>query len=113
MSFLIVVVFIVILRNSMQGFGDYKLFEPTAASALSPAKRPTTTISAALNKSCKMLEHINGIAKSSIFLNTEPLHISISYFFFKTFTSSAFLASTKNEEIIYWGSMYLRVDMSF
>ncbi|MDE6912947.1 MAG: MATE family efflux transporter, partial [Lachnospiraceae bacterium] len=25
----------------------------------------------------------------------------------------AFLASTKNEEIIYWGSMYLRVDMSF
>jgi len=25
----------------------------------------------------------------------------------------AFLASTKNEEIIYWGSMYLKVDMSF
>ncbi len=25
----------------------------------------------------------------------------------------AFLASTQNEEIIYWGSMYLRVDMSF
>ena len=58
------------------------VFDPTAASALSPANRPTTTISAALNSNCKMLEHINGSAKRSILPNTESLHISISYFLF-------------------------------
>ncbi len=57
-------------------------FDPTAASALSPANRPTTTISAALNSSCRMLEHISGNAKRSILPNTEPLHMSISYFLF-------------------------------
>ena len=55
--------------------------EPTAASALSPANRPTTIISAALNSNCKIPEHISGSAKINIFPNNGPLHMSISYFF--------------------------------
>ena len=58
------------------------VFEPTAARELSPAKRPTTTMSAALNKSCNIPEHISGRVNISIFFRIEPLHISISYFAF-------------------------------
>ena len=47
---------------------------------------PSQVLTVLLNRSCKILEHINGIAKNSIFWNTEPLHISISYFLFKTLT---------------------------
>ena len=61
------------------------VFEPTAARELSPANLPTTTISAALNNSCKMLEHIKGIVKISIFFKMDPLHMSISYVFFCSF----------------------------
>ena len=53
--------------------------EPTAARELSPANLPTTTMSAALNNSCKTLEHISGRAKASIFGSSLPLHMSISY----------------------------------
>ena len=52
--------------------------EPTAARELSPANLPTTTMSAALNSSCKTLEHISGRAKVSIFGSSLPLHMSIS-----------------------------------
>ena len=57
------------------------VFEPTAARELSPANFPTTTISAALKSSCRILENISGIVNASIFFSIEPLHISISYFF--------------------------------
>ena len=55
--------------------------DPTAASELSPAKCPTTTISAALNNSCRMLEHISGSANSRSFPRSGPFIISISCFF--------------------------------
>ena len=55
--------------------------EPTAAKELSPANRPTTMISAALNNSCKTLEHISGTVNWSSFGRIAPLHISISYVF--------------------------------
>ena len=58
--------------------------EPTAAIASLPVKRPTTTMSAALNKSCKMPEIISGMEKIRILLKSGPLHISISYDFFMT-----------------------------
>ena len=38
-----------------------ELVEPTAAREASPAKRPTTTISAALKSNCKILDKIKGI----------------------------------------------------
>ena len=53
--------------------------EPTAAIASLPVKRPTTTMSAALNSSCKMPEIISGMAKTRIFPRIGPLHISSSY----------------------------------
>ena len=63
------------------------LVEPTAASAWAPEKRPTTTISAALKSSCSTPESIRGKVKTRIFPNSGPLHISISYDFFKTHSS--------------------------
>ena len=54
------------------------VLDPTPANELSPAYLPTTTISAALNNSCNILEHINGIVNSSILLKIGPLHMSIS-----------------------------------
>ena len=39
-------------------------------------------MSAALNKSCKIPEHMSGREKSRIFLKSGPLHMSISYDFF-------------------------------
>ena len=53
--------------------------DPTAASAWLPANRPTTTMSAALNKSWRIPESIRGTANSRIFPKSGPLHISISY----------------------------------
>ena len=50
---------------------------PTAARELSPAKCPTTTISAAVNNSYSTLEHISVTVNMSIFLNIGPLHMSI------------------------------------
>ena len=47
--------------------------EPTAASAVLPAKRPTTTTSAALNSSCKMLEAASGSANRMIFWSSGPV----------------------------------------
>ena len=47
--------------------------EPTAASAVLPAKRPTTTTSAALNSSCRMLEAASGMENRMIFCNIGPL----------------------------------------
>ena len=41
--------------------------EPTAASAVLPAKRPTTTTSAALNSSCRMLDAASGMENRMIF----------------------------------------------
>ena len=52
--------------------------EPTAASAVWPVKRPTTTISAALKNSCKTPESISGTAKRRILPSSGPLHMSIS-----------------------------------
>ena len=59
-----------------------EVVEPTAAKASLPVYRPTTMMSAALNSSCKMPEHISGSANSRILLNSGPLHISISYVLF-------------------------------
>ena len=56
--------------------------EPTAARELSPAKRPTTTTSAALKSSCKRLEKIRGIEKASSLEKTGPSVISILFFVF-------------------------------
>ena len=47
--------------------------EPTAASAVLPAKRPTTTTSAALNSSCKMLDAASGMENRMIFCSIGPL----------------------------------------
>ena len=55
--------------------------EPTAASEFSLPKRPTTMMSAALNKSCRMLEQTKGNAKTSMRLKIGPSIISISCFF--------------------------------
>lgn len=51
--------------------------DPTAASERSPAKRPTTTMSAALNNSWRMLENISGTAKAIIFFRIGPSSMSI------------------------------------
>ena len=56
--------------------------EPTAARELSPAKFPTTIMSAALKKSCKTLESISGSVSWRSFGKIGPLHISISCFLF-------------------------------
>ena len=47
--------------------------EPTAASAVLPAKRPTTTTSAALNSSCRMLDAASGRENRMIFCSMGPL----------------------------------------
>ena len=47
--------------------------EPTAASAVLPAKRPTTTTSAALNNSCRMLDAASGRENRMIFCSMGPL----------------------------------------
>ena len=67
-----------------------ELEAPTAASASSPAKRPTTMISAALKRSCRSPENITGIANLSIFLSIGPLVISISYLLDLSFVSISF-----------------------
>ena len=56
-----------------------ELVEPTAARDSLPAKRPTTITSAALNRSCRQPESINGKLKATIPGSTGPLHISIRY----------------------------------
>jgi hypothetical protein len=56
-----------------------ELVDPTAASAASPAQRPTTTTSAALNSSCSRLESISGRANNKIFPASGPCTISIRY----------------------------------
>jgi hypothetical protein len=61
--------------------------DPTAARELSPANRPTTTISAALNKSCRILEHISGMANNKILPSSGPCTMSISCFFIIIYTS--------------------------
>ena len=58
-----------------------ELVDPTAARELSPAKRPTTMMSAALNRSCKMPDPISGRANRSIFFRTGPDVMSIPYVF--------------------------------
>ena len=52
--------------------------EPTAASAWAPAKRPTTTISAALYKSCRMPVRISGPENISTLGKSAPVVMSIS-----------------------------------
>ena len=47
--------------------------EPTAASAVLPAKRPTTTTSAALNSNCRMLDAASGTENKMIFCSMGPL----------------------------------------
>ena len=51
---------------------------PTAASAASPSKRPTTITSAALKVSCNTLESIRGSANESSLGITGPFSMSIS-----------------------------------
>lgn len=55
--------------------------DPTAASDSLPLNLPTTTISTALNISCKIPDNINGSAKEINLSIIVPLHISISYLF--------------------------------
>ncbi len=52
--------------------------EPTAARAVLPANLPTTTMSAALYKSCRTPESISGREKRSIFPSSGPLVMSMS-----------------------------------
>ena len=47
--------------------------EPTAASAVLPANRPTTTTSAALKSSCRMLDAASGSENRMIFWSIGPL----------------------------------------
>ena len=54
-----------------------EVLEPTAANASLPTNCPTTTTSAALNSSCRMLEAIRGRANNRILLHRGPLHMSI------------------------------------
>ena len=51
--------------------------EPTAASASLPAKRPTTMVSAALKRSCKMPDSMIGSEKNSTLVRREPSVISM------------------------------------
>ena len=55
--------------------------DPTAASVWLPLNLPTTTISTALNISCRIPDNINGREKEINLSIMEPLHISISYLF--------------------------------
>ncbi len=64
--------------------------EPTAARDSWPAYFPTTIMSAALNKSCKIPDSINGTANTTSFEKRGPLHISISYFFLAFSCNSIF-----------------------
>ena len=57
------------------------LVEPTAAKDSLPANLPTTTRSAALNRSCKILDNIKGMANRIILLKIEPSVISILLLF--------------------------------
>ena len=59
-----------------------EVLEPTAARASLPAKRPTTTTSAALNSSCRRLEAIKGKAKRRILSARDPSHMSMVCCFF-------------------------------
>ena len=54
-----------------------EVVEPTAARASGPAKRPTTTTSAALKRSCSRLDSISGRANSSSFPARGPWTMSI------------------------------------
>ena len=49
----------------------------TAARLALPAKRPTTTISAALNSSCKILDAISGRLNNKILPSSGPWVISM------------------------------------
>ena len=54
----------------------------TAASAWSPANRPTTATSAELNNCCKILLNASGIENRISFPASPPFNISISFDFF-------------------------------
>ena len=54
-----------------------QVLEPTAARASFPDQRPTTITSAALNRSCRMLESISGMANTKSFPAREPWIMSI------------------------------------
>ena len=71
-----------------------EVLDPTAASASFPAKRPTTTISAALNSSWSRLEAIRGRAKSRILSAREPLHMSMLWLFF-TMSDSPYMFTVR------------------
>ena len=58
---------------------NWQRLDPAKLTGL-PANRPTTAISAALNKSCRIPESIKGIAYLMIFPNKGPFVMSISYF---------------------------------
>lgn len=62
--------------------------EPTAARAWLPLNLPTTTMSTALNISCKMPDSISGREKEISLSIMLPLHMSISYLLFFTFSRS-------------------------
>ena len=79
-----------------------EVLEPTAAKASLPANRPTTTTSAALNRSCNRLEAISGRANSRILSASDPLHMSMLCFLF---TIPAPLFKKPNYSIIKeWGN---------
>ena len=54
-----------------------EVLEPTAARASFPDQRPTTMTSAALNRSCRMLESIRGTANTKSFPARDPWIMSI------------------------------------
>ena len=54
------------------------LVEPTAARAVGPMNWPTTTMSAALNSSCKMPDSARGMANRTILPSRGPFVMSIS-----------------------------------
>ena len=65
-------------KNILVSRAIREVLEPTAARELSPAQRPTTTTSAALNSSCSMVERVSGTAKRSSFGRIAPCSMSIS-----------------------------------
>ena len=54
------------------------LVEPTAARAVGPTNWPTTMMSAALNKSCRIPDRARGMANRMVLLTMGPLVMSIS-----------------------------------
>ena len=93
---------------------------PTAAKALLPEKRPTTTISVVLNISCRIYIAIMGMAKIKILLKKRPIahinimfsrcHKSIHFLYFhfkKTFGIEFFISRSILKDLMFYCGLYV------